>query len=118
MNFACEMIVANIENEGLLGHDLLMEGDAEILYKAGAIQFMGDQIPFKQVEVPSKVRKIRLLIILSYPPNSEMIIDAFIDRWESDDDLEPMIVLEPSSSFHDRYGLIMAATLSDLKSKS
>ena len=117
VNFACEMIVANIEDEGLLGHDLLMEGDAEILYKAGAIQFMGVQIPFKQVEGPSKVRKIRTADHFIIPPNSEMIIDAFIDRWEGDDDLEPMIVLEPSSSVHDRYGLIMAATLSDLKSK-
>ena len=117
LNFACEMIVANIEDEGLLGHDLLMEGDAEILYKAGAIQFMGVQIPFKQVEGPSKVRKIRTADHFIIPTNSEMIIDAFIDRWEGDDDLEPMIVLEPSSSVHDRYGLIKAATLSDLKSK-
>ena len=61
------MIVANIEDEGLLGHDLLMEGDAEILYKAGAIQFMGVQIPFKQVEGPSKVRQKGQLIILAYP---------------------------------------------------
>ena len=47
-------MVANIDNEGLfghnlLGHDLLGQGGVEIHYTEGAICLMGISIPCKQI---------------------------------------------------------------------
>ena len=46
-----------------------------------------------------------------------MVIDAFIDRSDSDDLQQSSVLLEPSPEFQDRYGLIMASSLSDLDTK-
>lgn len=117
VEFSCEIIVAKIEDDGLFGHDLLVKGDAEILYKEGAIQFLGIQIPCKQVGYSSRIRRIRAADHFKIPPHSEMIIDVFIDRLDGDDDLQKTVILEPSIHFQEKYDLIMAASLSDMKSR-
>ncbi|MEW8561290.1 MAG: reverse transcriptase domain-containing protein, partial [Candidatus Thiodiazotropha sp.] len=112
-----EIIVADIEDEGLFGHDLLNQGGAEILYSEGAIRFMGVSIPCKHIGKGSLVRKIRAANDFTLPGHSEMIIDAFLDRSEEDDLHEHTIILEPGSDFQDKYGLLMASSLSDLNAK-
>ena len=117
LHFDSEIIVANIEDEGLLGHDLLKHGNAEILYKEGIIQFMGVKIPCIQVGSASSTRKIRSSDHFIIPRQCEKVIDVFVERCESDTDNADNIpiILEPHQSFQDRYGLIMAASLSELR---
>ena len=38
-------MVANIEDDGLLGHDLLRQGRAAILYNKNILRFMGASLP-------------------------------------------------------------------------
>ena len=43
--FSSEITVANIEDDGLLGHDLLRQGRAAILYNKNILRFMGASLP-------------------------------------------------------------------------
>ena len=43
--FSSEMMVANIGDDGLLGHDLLRQGRAAILYNKNILRFMGASLP-------------------------------------------------------------------------
>ena len=43
--FSSEIMVANIEDDGLLGHDLLRQGRAAILYNNNILRFMGASLP-------------------------------------------------------------------------
>ncbi|MEW8191404.1 MAG: reverse transcriptase domain-containing protein [Candidatus Thiodiazotropha endolucinida] len=112
-----EIMVADIEDDGLFGHDLLSKGGAEILYSEGAIRFMGTSIPCKQINRDNLIRKVRAASDFTIPGHSEMIVDAFLDRSEDDDLQQCDIILEPCSEFQERYGLLMAYSLSDLDSK-
>ena len=112
-----EIVVANIEDDGLFGHDLLRQGGAEILYKQGAIRFMGISIPCKQINKGTHIRKVRAANDFTICGNSELIVDAFLDRSEDDDLLTCDIILEPSQDFEEKYGVLMASSLSDLGSK-
>ena len=112
-----EIMVANIEDDGLFGHDLLGQGGAEILYTEGAIRFMGISIPCKQINKSTPIRKVRAANDFTIAGQSELIVDAFLDRSEDDDLQTCDIILEPSSAFQEKYGLLMASSLSDLDSK-
>ena len=112
-----EIMVANIEDDGLFGHDLLGQGGAEIHYSEGAIRFMGISIPCKQINKGTPIRKVRAANDFTIAGQSELIVDAFLDRLEDDDLLTCDIILEPNSDFQEKYGLLMASSLSDLDSK-
>ena len=43
--FSSKIMVANIEYDGLLGHDLLRQGRAAILYNKNILRFMGASLP-------------------------------------------------------------------------
>ena len=68
-----EIMVANIEDDGLFGHVLLGQGGAEIHYTEGAIRFMGISIPCKQINKGTPIRKVRatkekdLILTISSP---------------------------------------------------
>ena len=47
--FSSEIMVANIEDDGLLGHDLLRQGRAAILYNKSILCFMSASIPCKKI---------------------------------------------------------------------
>ena len=85
VKFNSEIMVADIEDEGLFGHDLLNQGGAEILYTEGAIKFLGVCIPCKQIGKGPCIRKLRAATDHEIPGHCEMVIDAFIDRSDSDD---------------------------------
>ena len=112
-----EIMVANIEDDRLFGHDLLGQGGAELLYTEGAIRFMGICIPCTQINKSSPIRKVRAANDFTTAGQSELIVEAFLDRSEDDDLQTCDITLEPSSDFQEKYILLMASSLSDLDSK-
>ena len=116
VQFSTDIIVANIEDDGLFGHDLLSEGDAHILYDERALVFLGVQIPCIQVDSTPKIRRITAADRFVIPGHSEKIIDVFVNRLQGDDQQKSSVLLEPSLEFQDRYGLFMASSLSDLNS--
>ena len=115
-----EVIIAEIEDEGLLGMDVLQQeegGPADILLSKGLIHLNGVLIPCVQIGVPRKVRKVHAADNYVIPGMCEMVIDVFVDRYETDEQMDKNeVLIEPSETFKGDYPLIMAASLADLKS--
>ena len=57
--FSSEIMVANIEDDGLMGHDLLLQGRAAILYNKNTLRFMGASLPCIKISnsVPVEAKK-------------------------------------------------------------
>ena len=57
--FSSEIMVANIEDGGLLGHDLLRQGRAAILYNKNILRFMGASLPCIKISnsVPEEAKE-------------------------------------------------------------
>ena len=117
IQFKADIIVANIEDDGLFGHDLLSMGDAHLLYDEHALMFMGIHIPCIKVGSTPMIRRITAADHFVVPAYCEKIIDVFVSRLAGDDQQETPVVLEPTSEFHERYGLLMACSLSSLNSR-
>ena len=114
-----ELIVAEVEDEGFLGMDILFQGSdspADILLSESIIRLHGVTIPCTQIGVPERVRKVRSCENITIPENSEVLIDAFIERKEEDDFRNKSVVLiEPTLIFEEKYKLLMASSLADIR---
>lgn len=113
-----EIVVAEIEDEALLGLDVLMKGPggpADIRLSEGVILLNGCSVPCIQNHQPSRLRKVRAAEDYQIPARSEMIIDVFVDREEDDccDESKDFIV-EPVEKFTERYPLLMATALVEI----
>ncbi|KAH3706540.1 hypothetical protein DPMN_065927 [Dreissena polymorpha] len=83
-----ELIVAEIEDDVLLGIDILQNDDggpADILLSKGVIVLKGKNIPCIQIVMKNDVRKVTAADHFIIPPLSEAVIDVFIERKELDD---------------------------------
>ncbi|CAC5392466.1 unnamed protein product [Mytilus coruscus] len=114
--FSTEMIVANIEDEALLGLDVLMKsqwGPADIKLTDGIILLGGHAIHCTQIGQTNKIiRKIYVADNYEIPPRSEILIDVFVDRFHDDSpETVQVCILEPSENFSERFSLVMAPCL-------
>ena len=113
-----ELIVAEIEDEALLGLDILMKGKggpADIKLTEGLILLDGIAIPCTQIGQPEPVRKITAADDFIIPPRSEVIIDVFVDKFHSDNLSGPQnYLLEPNNFFVEKYPVVMASCLVDI----
>ncbi|MES9881558.1 MAG: reverse transcriptase domain-containing protein [Sedimenticola sp.] len=111
-----EIIVADIEDAGLLGHDVLQDGNATIHYGDGMLNFMGSSIPCMQVGGSPKARKVRAADHFVIPSRCEAVIDVFVDG-SMDYVVEAnTILIEPLSTFQEKYNVVMASGISDTHS--
>jgi hypothetical protein len=113
-----EAIVADIEDEALLGFDVLHGSEkspADILLSQNKIVLDGVEIPCFQVGIPKRVRRVVVADDVQIPGLSEALVDVYVERCEYDDsDNDPSFLLEPTASFRERYQLMMALTLVDI----
>ncbi|VDI30500.1 Hypothetical predicted protein [Mytilus galloprovincialis] len=117
--FDTEMIVANIEDEALLGLDVLMKsqwGPADIKLKDGIILLSGHAVHCTQIGQTNKfIRKIYGEAYYEIPPRSENFVNVFIDRLDDDSPETVMTVqnciLQPTEKFSERFPLVMAPCL-------
>ena len=96
-----ELIVADIEDEGLLCVDILQDdeqGPADILLSKAKIIFRGEEIPCIQIGVRNSIRKVTLADHVVIPPQSEALLDVFVERKETDD-------LDKNLRLHNRTNL-------------
>ncbi|CAG2248277.1 unnamed protein product [Mytilus edulis] len=113
--FNTEMIVANIEDEALLGLDVLMKsqwGPADIKLTEGIILIGGHAVHCTQIGQTNKfIRKI-YGEYYEISPRSENFVDVFIDRLD-DDSPETVqdCILQPTEKFSERFPLVMAPCL-------
>lgn len=76
-----EFIVADIQDDGLIGIDFLMYndiGEAEINLKASSLELGHERITIIRVGSPLLVRKVLLADNYSIPPLSEKVVDAYM----------------------------------------
>ncbi|XP_071144097.1 uncharacterized protein [Mytilus edulis] len=113
-----ELIVAEIEDEALLGLDILMKGDqgpADIKLTKGVILLNSTTIPCIQVGQTEPIRKVRSADHYVIQPRSEILIDVFVDRFDKDLHNCPQdYLIEPCPQFEDTYPLVMAACLVEI----
>ena len=113
-----EVIVAEIDDEGLLGIDVLQKhytGPADILLSKGEIHLSGHKILCIQIGGQIKVRKVRAADHYMIQGKCEQIIDVLVERQMPDyysDKCE--VIIEPSTEFTETYPLLMAPTVVDL----
>ena len=115
-----ELIVADIEYEGLLGIDILQDdehGPADILSSKGKIVFRGQEIPCIRIRKKSCVRKVAAAKLVIVPPHSETLIDVYVERSEADElNANSNFIIEPTEhfKFKETYPLQMASVLVDI----
>ncbi|CAC5392806.1 unnamed protein product [Mytilus coruscus] len=119
LEIVAEIVVANIEDQCLLGIDILQGqqgGPADILLSKGVINLKGVSIPCIQVKKSEIIRKVTAADHFIIPGYCEAVIDVYIERNENDELLaskENMI--EPSEEFITNNKIAMAACVVDIK---
>ncbi|CAC5404066.1 unnamed protein product [Mytilus coruscus] len=114
-----ELVVAEIEDEVLLGLDILMKdemGPADIKLTEGLILLNGVTIPCIKIGQPEPVKKVRAADDnFTIPPQSQLLTDVFVDKTENDSISTPQdYLIEPSSQFIENHPVMMASSLVDL----
>ena len=113
-----EAIVAEIEDDGLLGVDILQngaDGPTDILMSKGVLKMAGKEVPIIQVGIMNRIRKVTAADHSVIPAQSEAIIDVYIERREYDAfSSESEFIVKPTEHFQEEYPLQMATTLVDI----
>ena len=113
-----EAIVAEIDDDGLLGVDVLQNGEGgptDLLMSEGVLKVDGKEVPIIQVGMKNRIRKVTSANHFVIPAQSEAVIDVYIERQEYDDfSAETDYIIEPTDHFKETYPLQMAPTLCDI----
>lgn len=109
------LLVADIEDDALLGIDILMSRDskAEILLDKNIIKFYGQEIPCissNETEPKLTLRSVEKYVI---PPMSEMLIQAFVEG-NTEEATDETILFEPSPRFTAKSSLLLASAAIDV----
>ena len=107
-------VVAEIDDDGLLGIDVLQNGDcgpAELLLSKGMLAIQDNEVPIIQVGLRDRVCRVTAADHFVIPPQSESVIDVYVERNDSDDFLtENTCLVEETEHFQETYPLKMAST--------
>ena len=113
-----EAIVADIEDDGLLGIDILQNGNsgpADLMMSKGVLHINGKEVPIIQVGLQTRTRRVTSADHFIIPAQSESVIDVYVERQEYDDfSSENDYLIERTEQFEENYPLKMAATLVDI----
>ena len=112
-----ELVVAEIEDEMLLGLDILIKGEkgpADIKLSEGVVLLNG--FPCVQIGHSDSVRKV-VSAETVIPPKSEIIVDVLVKRTDKDylSDSQEFLI-EPNQKFIEKYPVLMANCLVYIKS--
>ena len=98
-----EAIVAEIDDDGLLGIDVLQNGTGgptDLLMRKGVLILNKQEVPIIQVGVTNRVRRVTAADHSVIPAQSECVIDVYVERQEYDDfSSEREYVIEPTEHF-------------------
>ena len=116
-----KVIVAEIEDDGLLGSDILMnddDGPADILMSRGIIRFKGKDLQCIQVGEKARVRRVFVAKDYSLPGYSEALLDVDIEKFEDEKIKMPKeVLIEPTEKFQEKYSVLMAASIGKIHHK-
>ena len=118
VNLQVEAIVAEIDDDGLLGVDVLQnseEGPTDLLLSKGILRVDNKEVPVIQIGMKSRIRRVTAADHFIIPAESEAVIDVYVERKEYDDfSSETEYIIEPTRHFQEEYPLQMASTLVDI----
>ena len=107
--------MAEIADEALLGIDILQSeelgGPADILLSQNIIKMSDVSIPCFQIGFHEMSRRVTAADHHVIPAMSEIIIHAFVERKETDDEIPGDFIIEPSEHFKEDKPLIMAESI-------
>ena len=113
-----EAVVAEIDDDGLLGVDALQSssnGPADIMMSKGVLVIDKQEVPIIQVGFNTRVRRVTAADHFVIPAQSEAIIDVFIERKDHDDfSAETDYIIKPTAHFRETYPLQMAPSLTNI----
>ena len=121
LKFKQPMIVAHIEDDVLLGIDVLhdeIKGSANILLGEGIMQFRGKTLSCINIESTKRARRVTMADTSVIPGHSEILVDAFVEREVTDDYGSGDVIIEPTNTFSETYSLVMASALTNVKNKT
>ena len=111
-----EVIVAEIEDDVLLGLDVLKRGDEGPCFidlDEGQITING--VTIQCTSQSNNVRKVTVADDYEVPANSEMIVDVFVERNQSDNSMTGTeFLIEPCKQFVEDHPLVVSSTLVDI----
>ena len=100
-----EAIVAEIDDDGLLGIDLLQNGEngpTDLLMSKGVLMIAGKEVSIIQIGSQNRIRKVTAADHYVIPAQSEAVIDVFIERQEYDDfSADVDYIVEPTAYFRE-----------------
>ena len=108
-----EMLVADIDVEGLLGYDFLSKHNCQINTRKGELDFgdkTNEKMPIKDVKEDVSCYRVSVTETTIIPPNSEQLVKA---RLSCKPRSATMGVIEPRETFLERYPLMLAKVLVD-----
>ena len=118
VNLQVDAIVADIEDDGLLGVVVLQngkDGPTDLLLTKGVLMIDNQEVPIIQVGINQRVRGVTEADNSIIPAQSEAVIDVYVERREYDDfSCESEYIIEPTEHFREVYPLQMASTLVDI----
>ena len=118
MHMQIEAVVAEIDDDGLLGVDALQSssnGPADIMMSKGVLVIDKQEVPIIQVGLNTRVRRVTAADHFVIPAQSKAIIDVFIERKDHDDfSAETDYIIEPTAHFRETYPLQMAPSLTNI----
>ena len=98
-----EAVVADIDDDGLLGIDVLHNGKggpAGLLLSKGVLQVKDEEVPIIQVGLKSKVRRVTAADHTIVQAKAEAVINVYVDRYEHDEfSAETNWLIEPTEHF-------------------
>ena len=104
-----EAIVADIDDDGLLGVDVLQSnsnGPADLLMSKGILLINKQEVPIIQVGPNTRIHRVTAADHFIIPPQSEAIVDVYVERQEYDDfSAEQNFIIEPTEHFRVTYPL-------------
>ena len=107
--------VAEIEDEVLLGADILQEEvPADLLLSKGVLVLRGHEVPLQQFRHNRRVNRVQVADDTVVPGMSEALVDVFVDL-ELDAARGPMIIEPPSPGLDNSMKVLVALSLVDLE---
>jgi hypothetical protein len=113
------LIVAEMEDDILLGLDILMNGEkgpADIKLSEGVVLLNGFIIPIVQIGHSDSLRKVVSAENVIIPPKNQIIVDVLVERTDKDylSDCQELLIA-PNQKFIEKYPVLMANCLVDIK---
>ena len=109
-----EVIIADIESEGLLGSDFLSKHDCVLNFKKGVLEIDGETIPYREHVGSVTICRVKVAETVTIPAGGETVLAGRLMRRGKH---IACGIVEPSSQFVAKTGVLVGKSLVDPTNK-